>query len=133
MSQILVVLSDNEFRQQLVSILQENSLDVEVEETCEGAINRIKNQSDPFNVHDVVITEIALPDKSGMELIRHIDDNEVDSLVIVITANGNYHDVVECIKRQETVKDWFNVNDNIDKIMEKILNCCNLLPFIFRN
>ncbi len=55
---------------------------------------------DDFNAkkHDVVITDIVMPRKNGMDVLKHVKAVSVNSQVIIITANGNKDTAITAVK-----------------------------------
>ena len=52
-------------------------------------------QAHPF---DVVLTDMMMPDMSGMELVQYLRLHHPETLVIVFTGYANYQDAVEAVK-----------------------------------
>ena len=46
---------------------------------------------------DIVLLDLHLPDMSGMEILRHIHDSDMDTAVIIITAHGSIDVAVEAM------------------------------------
>ena len=53
-------------------------------------------QAQPF---DVVLTDMLMPDMSGMELVQYLRLHYPETLAIVFTGYANYHDAVEAVKQ----------------------------------
>ncbi|HEY9073546.1 MAG TPA: response regulator, partial [Desulfobaccales bacterium] len=53
-------------------------------------------QTQPF---DVVLTDMLMPDMSGMELVQYLRLHYPETLAIVFTGYANYHDAVEAVKQ----------------------------------
>ncbi len=53
-------------------------------------------QSHPF---DVVLTDMMMPDMTGMELVQYLRLHHPDTLVIVFTGYANYEDAVEAVRQ----------------------------------
>lgn len=47
---------------------------------------------------DLCLTDMRLPDGSGLEIVRHIQNHQPELPVAVITAHGNMEDAVEALK-----------------------------------
>lgn len=52
-------------------------------------------QASPF---DVVLTDMMMPDMSGMEIVQYLRLHYPETLVIVFTGYANYQDAVEAVK-----------------------------------
>ncbi len=48
---------------------------------------------------DVVLTDIRLPEKDGMQILHHIQSNYPDTKVIMMTAFGSVESAVEALKK----------------------------------
>ncbi|HUT41517.1 MAG TPA: sigma-54 dependent transcriptional regulator [Gammaproteobacteria bacterium] len=51
---------------------------------------------------DIVLLDLRLPDMSGMEILRHIQECDMDSAVIIITAHGSIDTAVEAMRHGAT-------------------------------
>lgn len=47
---------------------------------------------------DLVLLDISLPDINGLDILRHINEKEIPSTVVVITANGSINVAVEAMR-----------------------------------
>lgn len=59
------------------------------------ALDRLKEQS-----FDVVITDVKMPDMSGIELLKHVKQQDPEMQVILITGNPDVGSAVEAIRSQ---------------------------------
>lgn len=48
--------------------------------------------------HDVIVTDIVMPKKSGMEILRHVKAISENSQVIIITANADKDTAITAVK-----------------------------------
>lgn len=49
-------------------------------------------------VPDAVILDLQLPDMNGLEILKHIQDKQISTTVIVITAHGSVNTAVEAMQ-----------------------------------
>ncbi|PCI13971.1 MAG: DNA-binding response regulator [Thiotrichales bacterium] len=89
MNKILIVDDHAIVRAGLKQILNEGMLDVTVDEVdCGmGAIERLKHDQ-----YDVILLDISLPDKSGIDVLKRIraDENKTPVLILSIHASDQY-------------------------------------------
>jgi DNA-binding NtrC family response regulator len=90
---ILIVDDDKPMRSFLSMILKDNGYIVE--EAKNGMEGLSKIESGNF---DLVITDLRMPDISGIDLIRSVQDKKPDLLWIIITAYGSIGNAVEAMK-----------------------------------
>ena len=62
-------------------------------ENLERALQALERE-----VPDLCLTDMRLPDGSGLELVRHVSRHHPDVPVAVITAHGDVHSAVESLK-----------------------------------
>ncbi|MGH7596668.1 MAG: response regulator [bacterium] len=80
---ILAVDDDREFRRSLIKIFEKAGFQVNV--AADG------NQAEALlgkNHYDLVVLDLKIPGKSGLELLREIKTNTPDTEVIIVTAYG---------------------------------------------
>jgi DNA-binding NtrC family response regulator len=80
----VLVVDDNDLVRELLQTTMARA-GYEVAEACDGnvAIQLLEDQS-----FDIVITDIIMPDKEGLELIAHIHRNYPGVKVIAISGSG---------------------------------------------
>jgi two-component system, NtrC family, response regulator AtoC len=90
---ILIVDDDGPMRSFLSTILRDDGY--AVEEGKNGREGLSKIESGDF---DLVITDLRMPDMSGIDLIRSVREKKPDLLWIIITAYGSIGNAVEAMK-----------------------------------
>lgn len=50
------------------------------------------------NIPDIVLTDLRMPERDGLEVLRHIRDFSRDIPVIVVSGKGNMNDAIESLK-----------------------------------
>jgi DNA-binding NtrC family response regulator len=91
---ILFVEDDERLRDVLLEAATMEEFDVRGASSAEAAVELLKKE--PF---DVMVTDVALPGMSGLDLLRHCQRLRPDILSIVITAHGTIDTAVEAMKR----------------------------------
>ncbi|PPR19943.1 MAG: Transcriptional regulatory protein SrrA [Alphaproteobacteria bacterium MarineAlpha10_Bin1] len=81
---ILVIDDDDLVRATIVAVLER--ADVEVSEAADGDVGmRLFEEG----AHDVVITDILMPNREGIETIRDLRRSKEDVKIIAISGGGN--------------------------------------------
>jgi DNA-binding NtrC family response regulator len=86
---ILIIDDEMGIRESLQTLLELEDYRVETAETGEDGLNRIAEQ--PF---DLVLLDLALPDRNGLDILRDIRDRDPSLAVILITAYGTVENAV---------------------------------------
>jgi DNA-binding NtrC family response regulator len=77
------LLDDDEL---IVSVLSKaimkEGYEVQAETTTDGVVNKIKSW-DP----DLVLLDIAMPGRDGMNILKHIKNTDLDAQVVMLTAD----------------------------------------------
>ena len=90
---ILVVDDEIEMRFALKKALEKCNYVVDLSHNAKDAIGKLDK-----NRYSLVITDMTMPKQSGMEILKHIQDKELDSLSIMVSAHGTITTAVEAIK-----------------------------------
>ncbi len=94
MSTRILIVDDEPNMQQLIDdALSMHDMVTTTAGSALEAIQKIREQS-----FDIVLTDIRMPEMSGLELCQKIHDNRPDIPVIVMTAFGNLDTAVETIR-----------------------------------
>ncbi len=94
MSNILVIDDKDSMREMLKAALSAEGYDVETEDCGDAGVARTKEKH-----YDVVLTDLKMPDISGMEVLSRVRAHDPDSAIIVMTAYGTIETAVEAMKR----------------------------------
>jgi DNA-binding NtrC family response regulator len=81
---ILVVDDEAEIREGLEELLSSENFDVTVAESGEAGLRKLEDR--PF---DLMLLDVSLPDRNGLELLREIRSRDPYLSVILITAFGS--------------------------------------------
>ncbi len=93
-TRILVVDDEQSMREFLAILLRKEGYAVDTRVDVGSALAAVGSCA-----YDLVITDLKLPDGSGMELLSEARDRDPDAQVIVITAFGTAESAVEAMKR----------------------------------
>jgi len=88
-SSILIIDDEMAIRESLQTLLELEDYRVETADTGEEGLNKIAEQ--PF---DLILLDLALPDRNGLEILRDIRDRDPSLAVILITAYGTVENAV---------------------------------------
>jgi two-component system NtrC family response regulator len=90
---ILVVDDDSSVRRVIQMQLSEAGYGVELAATGGEAL-RVLGETQP----KLVITDLRMPDLDGIELLRRIAEDEIQTTVIIITAFGSIETAVQAMR-----------------------------------
>lgn len=93
MPNILVVEDKDSMRNMLYETLTEEGYRVDSATDGRQAIDLVKNKS-----YDLVLTDLRMPEISGLELLSQVKDIDAETSVIVMTAYGTIEDAVSAMK-----------------------------------
>ncbi len=91
---ILVVDDEPSVTDALEIILSEKGYDVKVVNSAGSAVDLLGGR--PFNL---VLSDLRLPDMSGIELLTHVKEASPQTEFILMTAHGSLDTTIEAIKR----------------------------------
>lgn len=97
MPNILVVDDKDSMRKMLVETLSDVGHRVDSAPSGKSALELIHNKS-----YDLVLTDLKMPDLSGLEVLNGVKEVATDTSVIVMTAYGTVEDAVTAMKRGAT-------------------------------
>ncbi|MBI5199596.1 MAG: sigma-54-dependent Fis family transcriptional regulator [Nitrospirae bacterium] len=94
MQRILIVDDERNICRVLNKFLKEEGFHVETARNFEESTSRLKNTD-----FDLVLTDMRLPGRSGLDLLKLVKEKNPRLPVIVITAYGSIENAVEAMKR----------------------------------
>ncbi len=114
---MLVVDDDPSLRNMMNIVLKKEGYDVTCVENAKVALSTLKNES-----FELIISDIKMPDISGIELLKKVKSLDPDMPVVMITAYGSTDDAVEAMKlgAENYITKPFNL-DELKIIIDKIL------------
>ena len=92
-AKILIVEDDETVRDFLIEFFSYNGYDAK-------AVNSVKAASDLLlkEYFPVIITDLVLPDKNGIELLNFVKEQEINSAVLVVTAYRSIDSVIQALR-----------------------------------
>jgi two-component system NtrC family response regulator len=90
---ILIVDDDSSVRRVMQMQLSEAGYDVKVAANGNDAL-RVATESHP----KLIITDLRMPDLDGIELLRRLSENEIQTTVIMVTAFGSIETAVQAMR-----------------------------------
>jgi two-component system, NtrC family, response regulator PilR len=93
---ILIVDDEPGLRDMLAILFRREGLDVMLAPGFTAGREAIVQASDPF---DVVLTDLLMPDGSGLDLLTFLKERSSASEVIVMTAHGGIETAIEAMRR----------------------------------
>jgi len=90
---ILVVDDDRTIREGLSRVLAGEGYEVETAEDAEAALRRL-----PALAPEIIITDLSLPGKSGLDLISEVGELGIETTLIVLTGYGSIDTAVEATR-----------------------------------
>ena len=93
---VLVVDDEEDLRDLIAMTLLKMGLEVD---TASGVIEAKNKLANKKNCYSLVLTDMRMPDGSGLELVEYINKNNFDLPVAVITAYGNSDNAVDALKK----------------------------------
>ena len=115
MSTLLIVDDEQSMRDFLAIMLKKEGYEVDTVEDGDEAIKAIEE-----DIYDLVITDIKMPGRSGLEVLHHVKQISPGTLVIVITAFSSTEDAVSAMK--QGALDYITKPFEIEKIKLVIKN-----------
>ena len=90
---VLVVDDEADIRDLMEMTLMKMGLRVDTAEGVRAALNKLSS-----NKYSLVLTDMRMPDGSGLEVVQHINQQHLDVPVAVITAFGSADQAVQALK-----------------------------------
>ncbi len=94
MPKILIVDDEKAIRRTLKEILEYEKYDIDEAEDGEVGLQKMEK-----NNYDVVILDVKMPKKDGIEVLTEMQQKGIDMPVIVLSGHGNIETAVEAVKK----------------------------------
>ncbi len=91
---VLIVDDDSTAVELLADLLQSNGFDVNTAASAKEARTELAQRS-----YKAIVSDLKMPDESGMDLLDHCTANFPETPVILLTAHGTIQSAVEAVKR----------------------------------
>ena len=85
MPRVLIIDDEEDIRDVLYDVLNRAGFEVDVASTGDEGIEKLRSK-----LADVIVTDIIMPGKDGVETIREIRKEFPDAKIIVISGGGNF-------------------------------------------
>ena len=92
-ARILIVEDETTLRESLIRVLTNEGYIVDGVDSSESALSAIE-----LCAYDLVITDVILPGRSGLELLRKCKRGNPGLVIIIITAYATIENAVEAVK-----------------------------------
>ena len=91
---IIIIDNDLNTRETLKKVLIQEDYRVQAVSSCKDALDRIKS-----NDRQIVITELKLPDRSGLQILTDIKSISASTPVLIISAHGTIKTAVNAMQQ----------------------------------
>ena len=119
MARILIIDDDDQFRAMVRTILEKSGYN-DIEEAANGSIGMKLFRQCPF---DLVITDIIMPDKEGIEMITELNRDYPRIKIIAMSGGGRigpqgYLEMAKYLGANRALAKPFKHSDLIDAVQE---------------
>src|SRR5208282_1032529 len=90
---VLVIDDEVEIRESLEALLDMEGYEVELAANAAEGERKLESR-----VYDLVLLDLMMPDKSGMEVLRDIRERDRHTPIFMITAYGTVEAAVQAVK-----------------------------------
>ena len=118
---LLIVDDDNPFRERLARAMEKKGFVVTQAESVKKGINSVRLNKPTFAVVD-----LRLGDGNGLEVVKKIQNSNIDSRIIMLTGYGNIPTAVAAIK--DGAIDYLSKPADADDIEKALLANSNTKP-----
>ena len=91
---ILVIDDEPDIRESLEALLSLENYRVELAANATEGLRRMES-----SVYDLVLLDLMMPDKSGLQVLEEVRERDRDTPIFMITAYGSVENAVEALKR----------------------------------
>src|SRR5712691_2142660 len=91
---ILVIDDEPDIRESLELLLSSENYRVELAANATEGLKRMESA-----VHDLVLLDLMMPDKSGLQVLEEVRERDRETPIFMITAYGSVEGAVEALKR----------------------------------
>ena len=90
---ILIIDDEHAIRESLQTLLELENYQVDCADTADAGLTRLAN-----NPYDLVLLDIGLPDRSGLDVLEDIHERDAHLPVIMITAHGTVDNAIRAMQ-----------------------------------
>ena len=128
MARILLVEDEKAIRNVLKNILNEENKSFIIDEAENGEIAMQMIQE---NYYDLIISDIKMPVKDGVEVLEFTRSNSPDSQVVMISGHGDTDTAVDCIKKGAF--DYISKPPDLNRLLNTVRNALDKKNLIVEN
>ena len=110
---ILVIDDEPDIRESLEALLSQEGYQVELAANATEGLKRLET-----GLYDLVLLDLMMPDKSGMQVLEEIRARDRETPIFMITAYGSIEVAVEALKRG--ANDYFSKPWDNEKLLIEI-------------
>lgn len=116
MSRILIAEDEPAIRRVLKNILKEENEKWVVEEAEDGAaaINKVDE------AFDLLLCDIKMPKKDGVEVLEHFQANSPETSVVMISGHGDVDTAVDCMRKG--AYDFISKPPDLNRLLQTVRN-----------
>lgn len=120
-ARILVVDDEANVRKVLGALLAQQGYEVHAESDGQAALMRFRTA--PMGTFDAVVTDLRMPNMTGMELLRALQQHDPALPVVMLTAHGSVDTAVEAVKSGafDFLEKPFD-RDQLDQVLAKAVH-----------
>lgn len=123
---ILLVDDEKEYLDVIKLILESNEFKVQTANSGQDALKKLKKES-----FDLVITDLIMPNMTGLELLEKIKEDFSDTEVIIFTGYGSVQNAVDAMKKGAF--SYFIKSHDPDELIIEIKKVAKLRRYIKRS
>lgn len=128
MARILLVEDEKAIRSVLKNILNEENKSFTVDEAENGQIAMDLIQE---NYYDLIICDIKMPVKDGVEVLDFTCEHSPDSQIVMISGHGDTDTAVDCIKKGAF--DYISKPPDLNRLLNTVRNALDKKSLIVEN
>ena len=110
---VLVIDDDDDIRESLDTLLGTEGYGVDVAATAAEGFRQLESRG-----YDLVLLDLMMPDRSGMEMLKEIRERDRETPIALITAYGSVEVAVEALK--SGANDYFSKPWDNEKLLLEI-------------
>lgn len=128
MSEILIIEDEKAIRNVLKNILEEEDKSFNIDEAEDGieALSLIKEKE-----YDLVISDIKMPKKDGVEVLEEAIQYSPDIVFIMISGHGDIDIAVDCIKKGAF--DFITKPPDLNRLLNSVRNALDRKNLLTQN
>lgn len=128
MARILIVEDERAIRKVLRDILLNENKSYQIDE-AENGQQAIDMAGDNF--YDLLLCDIKMPGKDGVEVLRHYREHSPDTQVVMISGHGDMDTAIECIKAG--AYDYLSKPPDLNRLLNTVRNALDRKNLIVEN